>query len=129
MEKINLSIVTPYGEIFAGEVDSITMPGVEGEFGVFYGHSNLLSLLKAGVIEIINNGKHELVAIDWGYADVSATRVSVIANGAVAVGGDDEGAISEGIDSARKLLEEASDDRVAISSVVSRIEQVVKSGI
>ena len=47
----------------------------------------------------------------------------------MAVGGDDEGAISEGIDNARKLLEEASDDRVAISSVVSRIEQVVKSGI
>ncbi|MGX2972625.1 ATP synthase F1 subunit epsilon [Helicobacter sp. T3_23-1059] len=129
MEKLNLSIVTPYGEIFSGQVDSITMPGVEGEFGVFYGHSNLLSLLKAGVIEFAYDNKRELVAIDWGYADVSATKVSIIANGAVAIGGNDESAISAGIDSARKLLEDASDDRVAISSVVSRIEQVVKSGI
>lgn len=129
MEKLSLSIVTPYGEIFSGKVDSITMPGVEGEFGVFYGHSNLLSLLKAGVIEFNYDGKCELVAIDWGYADVSATKVSILANGAVAIGGDNESAISEGIDNAKKLLESASNDMVAISSVVSRIEQVAKNGI
>ena len=129
MEKLSLSIVTPYGEIFSGKVDSITMPGVEGEFGVFYGHSNLLSLLKAGVIEFNYDGKCEFVAIDWGYADVSATKVSILANGAVAIGGDNESAISEGIDNAKKLLESASNDMVAISSVVSRIEQVAKNGI
>lgn len=72
MEKLVASIVTPYGEIFSGEVDSVTLPGVEGEFGVLYGHVNLLSLLKAGVIELDHNGQKELVAIDWGYAEIAS---------------------------------------------------------
>ena len=119
MEKLVASIVTPYGEIFSGEVDSVTLPGVEGEFGVLYGHVNLLSLLKAGVIELDHNGQKELVAIDWGYAEIASSKVDIIINGAVSISGKDENSISN----AKKLLEEASDDRIAISSVVSKIEQ------
>ncbi len=127
MDKITVSIVTPYGEIFSGDVDSITLPGVEGEFGVLYGHTNILSLLKAGVIEISNDLSNDLVAIDWGYAEVTPTRVDIIANGAIAIGGQNESSISDAISNARKLLEDASNDRVAISSVVARIEHAAKS--
>lgn len=127
MEKLTVNIVTPYGEIFSGTADSITMPGVEGEFGVLYGHTNLLSLLKAGVIELLHDGSRELIAIDWGYAEVTSSKVDIIANGAVAIGGQSESVISDAIASAKKLLEEASNDRVAISSVVSRIEHAAKS--
>ncbi|ETD26851.1 ATP synthase F1 subunit epsilon [Helicobacter canis] len=127
MKKLAVSIVTPYGEIFSGDVDSITMPGVDGEFGVLYGHSNLLSLLKAGVIEIFQGQSRELVAIDWGYAEVTSSKVDIIANGAVAIGGQNETGVSEAIASAKELLESASNDKVAIYSVVSRIEHVAKS--
>lgn len=127
MDKITVSIVTPYGEIFSGDVDSITLPGVEGEFGVLYGHTNILSLLKAGVIEISNDLSNDLVAIDWGYAEVTPKRVDIIANGAIAIGGQNESSISDAISNARKLLEDASNDRVAISSVVARIEHAAKS--
>ncbi|MBR2494886.1 ATP synthase F1 subunit epsilon [Helicobacter sp.] len=125
--KLVVSIVTPYGEIFSGDVDSITMPGVDGEFGVLYGHSNLLSLLKAGVIEIFQGQSRELIAIDWGYAEVTSSKVDIIANGAVAIGGQNETGISQAIASAKELLEGASNDKVAIYSVVSRIEHVAKS--
>lgn len=127
MKKLAVSIVTPYGEIFSGDVDSITMPGADGEFGVLYGHSNLLSLLKAGVIEIFQGQSRELVAIDWGYAEVTSSKVDIIANGAVAIGGQNETGVSEAIASAKELLESASNDKVAIYSVVSRIEHVAKS--
>ena len=127
MKKLAVSIVTPYGEIFSGDVDSITMPGVDGEFGVLYGHSNLLSLLKAGVIEIFQGQSRELVAIDWGYAEVTPSKVDIIANGAVAIGGQNETGVSEAIANAKELLEGASNDKVAIYSVVSRIEHVAKS--
>lgn len=127
MKKLAVSIVTPYGEIFSGDVDSITMPGVDGEFGVLYGHSNFLSLLKAGVIEIFQGQSRELVAIDWGYAEVTSSKVDIIANGAVAIGGQNETGVSEAIASAKELLEGASNDKVAIYSVVSRIEHVAKS--
>lgn len=123
MEELIVNIVTPYGEIFSGEVKSVTLPGVEGEFGVLKGHSDMLSLLKTGVIEIerINNEK-DLVAINWGYAEVRSSQVDILADGAVAIGGKNENEISNAISNAKKLLEDATSDKVAISSVVSKIE-------
>jgi F-type H+-transporting ATPase subunit epsilon len=52
METIRLSIVTPNGMIFDGNVKTVTLPGKEGEFGVLPGHASLVSALTVGVIEI-----------------------------------------------------------------------------
>ncbi|MDO7252753.1 ATP synthase F1 subunit epsilon [Helicobacter cappadocius] len=130
MEELLVNIITPYGEIFSGEVRSITLPGSEGEFGVLRGHSHMLSLLKTGVIEIERMNKtKDLVAINWGYAEVKETKVNILADGAVAIGGKDENEISNAISSAKKLLEEATSDKVAISNVVSRIENSARGKI
>lgn len=128
MENLKLSIVTPYGRIFDDEVQSVVLPGSEGEFGVYAGHCDLLASLKAGVIELVKkDGDSEMVAINWGYAEVDSKKVQVIADGAVAISGGSQDKIASAIESARQLLEDASNDKVAISSVVSRIESGAKS--
>ncbi len=127
IKTIKLSIVTPYGVIFEGEVISVNLPGVEGEFGVLPGHCDFLSLLKAGVIEVDKgNGKKELVAINWGYAEISANKIDILANGAVAISGDSDSEISNAIGAAKALLEDAAADKIALSSVLSRIETSAK---
>ncbi|PAF52729.1 ATP synthase F1 subunit epsilon [Helicobacter sp. 13S00477-4] len=127
MEELVVNIVTPYGEIFSGEVKSITLPGAEGEFGVLKGHSDMLSLLKTGVVEIERlNNQRDLVAINWGYAKINSIQVDILADGAVAINGSDESEISNSISNAKKLLEDATSDKVAISNVVSRIETTAK---
>lgn len=126
---IALSIVTPYGSIYNGEIKHIVMPGNEGEFGVFPGHCDLLSELKAGVIEFEGiEGNKELVAISSGYASISQHSVRILAEGAKAIGGSSESEIAQAIDEAKILLSEASDTNV-VSSVVARIENVVKNRI
>lgn len=126
-DKLELSIVTPYGEIFSGYVKSINLPGIDGEFGVLPYHCDLLSLLKAGVIDFIkDNGFKELVAINWGYAKVTHTKVDILANGAVAIRGKTDSEISSNIENAKKLLEEASEDKIAISSTITKIEASAK---
>lgn len=111
-----VSIVVPQGEIFAGMVDRITLPGAEGEFGVLKGHSNMVSLLKSGVVEIERERQISLIAINWGYVEVKQASVDILADGAVFIKGDDE------VYKAKKLLEDATSDRVAISSVIAKIE-------
>ncbi|CAM2803402.1 ATP synthase F1 subunit epsilon [Helicobacter felis] len=111
-----VSIVVPQGSIFSGSVDRLTLPGIEGEFGVLEGHSNLVSLLKSGVIEIERNHESSLIAISWGYVEVRHSSVDILADGAVFIKGDDE------VYKAKKLLEDATSDRLAISSVIARIE-------
>lgn len=125
--NLKLSIVTPYGMIFDGEVKSVVLPGVEGEFGVLYGHCNFLSLLKAGVIDIeFMDNTRELIAINWGYAKVNATSVDILANGAVAIVGESDSEVSKAINNAKALLKEVASDEASLSSVISKIETNAK---
>ncbi len=130
MDTIKLEIVSPEGPVFKGDVKSITMPGSEGEFGVLPGHASLLTLLKAGAIDIEkSDGTHEIVAVDWGYTEVEETKVTVLANGAVYVGGNSKSEIEASIKKAKELLESISSDSVSIASVVAKVEQVAASKI
>lgn len=134
METLTLSIVTPYGSIYNGEVKHVIMPGSEGEFGVFPGHCNLLSLLKVGVIEFESiDGRNGLVAINWGHAQISQTDlktdVKIIADGAVAIDGNTESEIASAINNTKILLEEASSDQSLVGMVIAKVENVAKNRI
>ena len=128
METLKLDVVTPEGKIFSNDVKSVTLPGSEGEFGVLPGHIGIVTTLNSGVIEIEKkDGKREIVAINWGYAKVDETSVDVLAEGAVDINGDSESEIAQAIANAKKLLEDSTDNKVAVSMVVSRIENSAKS--
>ncbi len=130
METLKLDIVTPEGKIFSNDVKSVTLPGSEGEFGVLPGHIGIVTTLNAGVIEIEKkDNKKEIVAINWGYAKVNETSVDVLAEGAVDINGDSESEIAQAIANAKKLLEESTDNNLAVSMVVSRIENTAKSSL
>ena len=128
METLKLDIVTPEGKIFSNDVKSVTLPGSEGEFGVLPGHIGIVTTLNSGVIEIEKkDGKRDIVAINWGYAKVDEPSVDVLAEGAVDINGDSESEIAQAIANAKKLLEDSTDNKVAVSMVVSRIENSAKS--
>lgn len=45
-----LDILTPEAHVFHGNVDYVTMPGLEGQFQVLTGHAAIISALKSGVL-------------------------------------------------------------------------------
>ena len=53
-----LEIVTPEASIFQGEVDTVTVPGVVGEFQILNNHAPIVSLLQEGKVRI--NGSFTL---------------------------------------------------------------------
>ena len=129
MDMLKLEIVTPEGQIFSDSVKDVTLPGSEGEFGVYPGHASLVSLLQAGVIDIeLSDGKHEIVAINWGHAKVDENSVTVLADGAVAIGGSSESAIASSLESAKKLIESMSDSDIAIATATAKIDSIARSG-
>lgn len=59
-----LEIVSPEATLFAGEVTSVTVPGINGEFQMLKDHAPIVSLLQAGDVKVDGN-----VEIDEEYAD------------------------------------------------------------
>ncbi|MBW2274420.1 MAG: ATP synthase F1 subunit epsilon [Deltaproteobacteria bacterium] len=77
---IELIIVTPEGESFSGSVDQVVLPGSEGDFGVLEQHERFLAPLRHGAIEIKTGQSSDWAAVSSGFADVSAERVTVLAD-------------------------------------------------
>jgi len=73
-----LSIVTPQGESYHGPVDSVVLPGSEGDFGVLPEHERFLSPLRIGALEIQTATEHLHAAIADGFAEVGDGRVVVL---------------------------------------------------
>ena len=76
---IVLSVVTPEGQAFHGDVEAVVLPGSEGEFGVLPGHEAFLSALRIGPMTIKKPGGEELHAsVSQGFAEVHDDQVSVM---------------------------------------------------
>ncbi len=130
MDTLKLEVLTPNGSIFNGSVQSVTVPGEEGEFGVLSGHVALTTLLKAGVIDIIQeNGQKESIVVNWGVVQIANNVVTVLVDGAVAIRGDSEGDMAKALDEAKTLIDSVADSSALIASVSARIESAAHSHI
>jgi F-type H+-transporting ATPase subunit epsilon len=76
---LQLEIVTPEKLAYADEVDSVVLPGSEGELGVLPHHAPLISTLGAGELRLRKGGQEESFAIVGGFLQVLPTKVVVMA--------------------------------------------------
>jgi F-type H+-transporting ATPase subunit epsilon len=76
---ILLEIVTPERLAYSGEVDSVQVPGSEGEMGILPHHAPLVSMLGIGELVIRTGGAEELFAIVGGFVQVRPDKVVVMA--------------------------------------------------
>ena len=74
-----LEIVTPERLAYSDTVDSVQLPGIEGELGVLPHHAPLVSMLGVGELRIRKGGVEESFAIAGGFLQVRPDKVVVMA--------------------------------------------------
>ena len=80
-----LRIITPERLVFEGEADYLSVPGVEGEFGVLSQHAATLAGLKTdGVLTYHVKGQDHKVTITGGFVEIQKNTVSVLADAVTA---------------------------------------------
>jgi F-type H+-transporting ATPase subunit epsilon len=104
MATLKLEIVTPEAKIFEGDVDFVQLPGAEGDMGIYPQHETLVTELKAGELHITQKGRVQILAIGEGFAEITATSVGIITDGAVNEKEIDEQAAEEAVKRAEDLL-------------------------
>jgi F-type H+-transporting ATPase subunit epsilon len=78
-ERLSLEIATPERRVLALDVDEVVLPGVEGSFGVLYGHAPLLAQLDVGEISYRVGAERKYLAASGGFAEVLRGGVTVLA--------------------------------------------------
>ena len=76
---LKLEVVTPQKKALETEVDSVTLPGSEGELGILPDHIPLLTTLDTGIVSYTNGSQKQILVVHWGYAQVEGERVTILA--------------------------------------------------
>lgn len=74
---MDMTIITPEGIIFAGQVESVKLPGVSGAFIVLPRHAPIISALTSGKLVYVHEGKSVEQMIRGGFVEVKNNVVSV----------------------------------------------------
>lgn len=86
-ETFNFELVSPEEKLISAPARMVVIPGGEGDFGVLSNHSALVSTIRPGVIEIFanDNDTPRRIFVAGGFADVTGTSCTVLAEEAVDV--------------------------------------------
>lgn len=84
-DTIQFDLVSPERRLMSEAVTSVTCLGEEGDFGVLSGHAPYVIGLRPGVLRVQLGGDEKAIFIAGGFADVSATQLTVLAEEAVSL--------------------------------------------
>ncbi len=92
---LKLEIVTPEASIFSEDVEMVTLPGSEGEMGIYPMHVPLMTEIKAGEVVIRKDGTELLIAVGDGFAEITGSRVAILTDMAIKADDIDEAKVEE----------------------------------
>lgn len=82
-DKLIFNLVSPERELFSREVDEVTVPGTEGQFGVFANHSAVMATLMPGMLIVRDGSTETKIFVQGGFADVTPQGLTVLAEFAI----------------------------------------------
>ncbi|MEO5373117.1 MAG: F0F1 ATP synthase subunit epsilon [Alphaproteobacteria bacterium] len=111
-DMVDFELVSPEKLLFSEKVDMVVIPGTEGNFGVLPHHAPLISTIRPGVIDTYRNGAvFERIFVAGGFADVSETGCTVLAEEAMVVDAIDRLMVERRLAAANDALQEADSPR------------------
>jgi len=83
MPAFHFELVSPEKLIFTGDVESVVVPGLEGEFTVLKDHAPMMSTLKPGIVSVELTGSKTKLFVRGGFADVAPNGLTILAEYAI----------------------------------------------
>jgi F-type H+-transporting ATPase subunit epsilon len=124
MAAFHFELVSPERLIFSGEVEQVVVPGSEGVFTVLDHHAPMMSVIRPGVIEVMESRERtNRLFVRGGFADVSAKGLIILAEQAIPVAELDGAKIDAELRKAEEDLEDATSDETRAAAAL-RLDQL-----
>src|SRR5271154_4288239 len=112
---LKLEIVTPDARTYSDDVEMVTLPGVEGEMGVYPQHVPLVTQLVPGEIIVRKDGHDLFLAVGEGFVEITAEKVAILTDMAMRSDDIDEAKAEEARRQAEaRLAQKISDEEAAL---------------
>ena len=83
MATLKLEIVTPEAKVYSEDVDMVTLPGSEGEMGIYPNHVPLMTQIVAGEVLVQKDREQVHLAVGEGFVEITGDRVSILTDMAI----------------------------------------------
>ncbi|PAW84836.1 MAG: ATP synthase F1 subunit epsilon [Pedosphaera sp. Tous-C6FEB] len=114
MATLKLEIVTPEAKIYSEDVDMVTLPGIEGEMGIYPMHIPLMTQIAHGEIVARKGGADHYLATGEGFVQITGDRVAILTDMAIKADDIDEAKAEEARKKAEaRLAEKLTDEETA----------------
>jgi F-type H+-transporting ATPase subunit epsilon len=114
MATLKLEIVTPEAKIYSEDVDMVTLPGTEGEMGIYPMHIPLMTQIAHGEIVARKGGVDHYLATGEGFVQITGDRVAILTDMAIKADDIDEAKAEEARKKAEaRLAEKLTDEETA----------------
>lgn len=107
---LKLEIVTPDAKTYSEDVEMVTLPGSEGEMGIYPQHVPLLTQIVPGEVIVRKDGREYFLAVGEGFVEITGERVAIMTDMAIRAENIDETKAEEARRRAEARLAEQVDD-------------------
>jgi len=123
-QKLQFDLVSPESLLVSQAVDSVFVPGSEGDMGVYAQHAPVISALRPGVLTVTADGTENRYYVRGGFLDVSNEGLTVLAEHAIALSDFSAELREAELAEARTALANAAHDqaRLQAQQVIDTIE-------
>jgi F-type H+-transporting ATPase subunit epsilon len=110
MTTFHFELVSPAKLLFEGPVESVVVPGVEGDMTIMANHAALMTSLRPGVVTVADGKSSKRLFVRGGFADVNAKGLTILAEQATPVEELSADAIAKEMQNAEEDLRDARTD-------------------
>jgi F-type H+-transporting ATPase subunit epsilon len=128
MANLHFDLVSPERILFSGEVESVILPGAEGEMNPMAGHAPMMAMLKPGLLVVNEAGKGgaRRLFVRGGFVEINAAGLTVLAEQAIPLEEISPDMLAAEIRNAQEDLADAKSDatRTAAAEKVAQLKDV-----
>ena len=107
---LHFELVSPSKLLFSGDVDSVVLPGTEGEMTILPQHAPLLTSLKPGIVVVTDAKGPQKIFVRGGFAEVNPQGLTVLAERAIPTTELDAATMAAQVKDAEGIVADAKDD-------------------
>lgn len=126
---LRLEIVTPEARTYSEDVEMVTLPGIEGEMGIFPMHVPLMTQIVPGEISVRKDGQDYFLAVGEGFVEITGARVAILTDMAIKAADIDEAKAEEARRRAEARLQEKLSDEEAAAVSASLMHSLTQLNV
>lgn len=116
-DKVDFELVSPEKLLMSTQASMVVIPGIEGDFGILAGHTDIISNIRVGIVDVYADEIiDKRVFVSGGVAEVSEDRCTILADEAIVLEEIDKKTAEGRLSEAEKILDESKDEAARVTA-------------